>query len=68
MHKKLSFDDENGIYPANNVEDDEVDKNKKAIPRSHLAEIIDEIEDNNDDFDDDLDQGITSEADEVDDD
>lgn len=65
-HKELSFDDKDGIYPADNVEDDEIDN--KLIPRSHLAEIIDAVDDEKNNFDDDLDGDIALNKDDTDDD
>jgi len=65
-HKELSFDDEDGIYPADNAEDDEIDN--KLIPRSHLAEIIDAVDDEKSNFDDDLDGDIALDKDDTDDD
>lgn len=65
-HKELSFDDEDGIYPADNAEDDEIDN--KLIPRSHLAEIINAVDDEKSNFDDDLDGDIALDKDDTDDD
>ncbi len=65
-HKELSFDDEDGIYPADNAEDDEIDN--KLIPRSQLAEIIDAVDDEKSNFDDDLDGDIALGKDDTDDD
>lgn len=65
-HKELSFDDEDGIYPADNAEDDEIDN--KLIPRSQLAEIIDAVDDEKSNFDDDLDRDIALGKDDTDDD
>lgn len=61
MPKELSFDDD-GIYPVESTEDDELED--KSLPRSHLAEIIDAVEEEQDDFDDD----ITLDEDDADDD
>lgn len=65
-HKELSFDDEDGIYPEDNAEDDET--NNQLIPRSHLAEIIDAVDDEKSNFDDDLDEDIALDKDDTDDD
>lgn len=66
MPKELSFDDDDGIYPAKNTEDDEL--KDKSLPRSHLAEIIDAVEEGQDEFDDDFDDDITLDEDDGDDD
>lgn len=66
IHKQLSFDDEEGISTTNKVENGKIAK--KAIPRSHLAEIIDEFEVDKDDIDDDVSEDIIMDMDDVDDD
>ena len=66
IHKRLSFDDEDGISATDKVEDGKIAK--KAIPRSHLAEIIDEFEVEKDDIDDDVSEDIIMDTDDVDDD
>ena len=66
IHKRLSFDDEDSISAADKAEDGKIAK--KAIPRSHLAEIIDEFEIGGEDIDDDVSEDIVTDTDDVDDD
>ncbi len=65
-HKELSFDDEDDIYPADNIKDDEIDN--KLIPHSHLAEIIGAVNNEKSNFDDDLDEDIALDKDDTDND
>ena len=55
MSKKLSFDDKDGIYPADDISED-VDEDTIAdrkIPFGKIVKIIDEFETVESDFDDD---------------
>ena len=59
MNKELSFDDEDGVYPAaddENYEDDALMNSK--IPVGQFAKIIAELEATKDDFDDDEEDDI----------
>ncbi len=51
MIKELSFNDD-GLYPANDLDSEEDVLVNSIIPPSHLAEIIDEFGASKDDFDD----------------
>ena len=44
MIKELSFDDDDGFYPSDNLTDDEELIVEDKIPRGKLAKIIDEYE------------------------
>lgn len=52
MIKELSFDDENGIYPADSMNDEDDLLADSKIPPGKFAKIIDEFETVKDDFDD----------------
>lgn len=65
MIKELSFDDDDGFYPIDNLTDDEELVVEDKIPRGKLAKIIDEYETVKDDYDDSADVDI--EVDEDDD-
>lgn len=66
MPKELSFDDDDSIYPVENTEDDALED--KSLPRSHLAEIIDAVEEGQDNFNDDFDDDIAPDENDADDD
>ena len=65
MIKELSFDDDDGFYPIDNLTDEEELVVEDKIPRGKLAKIIDEYETVKDDYDDSADVDI--EVDEDDD-
>ncbi len=52
MHKELSFDDDDGIYPADSMNDEDDLLADSKIPPGKFAKIIDEFETVKDDFDD----------------
>lgn len=51
MIKELSFDDDDGFYPIDNLTDEEELIVEDKIPRGKLAKIIDEYETVKDDYD-----------------
>lgn len=52
MIKELSFDDDDGIYPADSINDEDDLLTDSKIPPGKFAKIIDEFETVKDDFDD----------------
>lgn len=67
MIKELSFDDDDGFYPIDNLTEDEEPIVEDKIPRGKLAKIIDEYETVKDDYDDGADVGVDVDVDDDDD-
>lgn len=65
MIKELSFDDDDGFYPIDNLTDEEELIVEDKIPRGKLAKIIDEYETVKDDYDvsDDVNVEVDDDAD-----
>jgi len=67
MIKELSFDDDDGIYPIDSLNDEDDVLTDSKIPPGKFAKIIDEFETAKDEFDDDEFETVKNDLDEDDD-
>ena len=67
MIKELSFDDDDGIYPKDSLNDEDDVLTHSKIPPGKFAKIIDELETAKDEFDDDEFETVKNDLDDDDD-